>query len=339
MAKQLGFVGLGKMGQNMVLHLLEQGVDVVAYNRTEAVARAFAAHTQQVLAEHKAKATIENRSDAYGKFTVTDVLGWFIDKYLERPRVILLMVTAGAPVDGIIDMLVDLGIGQGDRIVDCGNSFYKDSIRRYEKLKNIGIHYIDCGTSGGLEGARHGACLMLGGDETVVNQLGWLWNSLSGSHFQGVALKKASSGAAWAYVGPSGAGHFVKMVHNAIEYGMDQAIGEGFELLAKGPYTLDLPKVARLWNNGSVVRGWLIELIGRALARDPKLSALRGIVGGGDMGRWALGVAKELGIETDVLNVALVAREKSKTKQRFATKVVSALRREYGGHTEARASE
>jgi len=349
------------MGKNMVLHLLEQGIDVVAYNRTQQA-------TDQLKAENlparpgRAKLTVA--------YTTQDFV-----KLLPSPRVIWLMVAAGAPVDEVLDSLIASGIEKDDIVIDGGNSFYKDTIRRYDKLSKSGIKYIDCGTSGGLEGGRTGACLMLGGDEAVVKQLEWLWNALSTGPASfalrsqtirhsgkpkarpesdpgwdqddgqtrmtdnppvGGSLPAQRDQSGWAYFGTAGAGHFVKMVHNGVEYGMDQAIGEGFALLAKGPYTLDLASVAKNWNHGSIVRGWLMELLARAFSKDPHLDTFTGKVGGGETGAWVLTTARELGIEATALEIALVARKKSVETPTFATKVISALRREYGGHEEAK---
>ncbi len=295
MAHQIGFIGLGKMGKNMVLHLLEQGVEVVAYNRTPLPDTPF----PTVL-------------------TIKELVA-----QLPTPRVIWLMVPNGMPVDEMIDQLIAGGLSKGDTIIDGGNCYYKDSIRRAKTLIEKGINFIDCGTSGGLEGARNGACLMIGGDEKVVKNLSWLWTSAS----QGSALR------GWEYFGPSGAGHFVKMVHNGVEYGMNQAIGEGFEILSKGPYTLNNAKIAQNWTRGSVVRGWLMELLAKAMEKDPKLDTFEGKIGGGQTGGWAVEAAHEFGVDAIVLEDALKAREKSQTKPTFAGKVVSALRAGYGGHT------
>jgi 6-phosphogluconate dehydrogenase len=305
----IGCIGFGKMGQNVVLHLLEGGINVVGYNRTT-----------EVIEQFKTKVAALDRSNVLGTFTPasypTDVL-----TKLEAPHIIWLMVKAGQPVDDVLDILVDTGLSQGDIVIDGGNSFYKDSVRRYKKLNALGIHYIDCGTSGGLEGARSGACLMLGGDKEVVERLHLLWKAVA-----------AENG--WAYMGPSGAGHFVKMVHNGVEYGFNQALGEGFEIMAKGPYQLDLAKIAQVWNHGSIVRSFLVELLARALEKDPRLESFTGKVGGGETGRWAVDTARSLGLSPEVLEEALEAREKSQTNPTFATKVVSALRKEYGGHSE-----
>lgn len=305
----IGFVGLGKMGQNMVIHLVEQGVDVVGFNRTEIVTKSF---TQEISQFH-----------ASGKFSAVYDIASLVET-LSPSRIIWLMVDAGLAVDGVTRELLEAGVTTGDIMIDGGNSFYKDSIRRWEALTKKGISFIDCGTSGGLEGARHGACLMLGGDAEPIERLTWVWNALSA----------APAGSAWKHVGPSGAGHFVKMVHNGIEYGVNQALGEGCEILVKGPYKLDIAGIAHLWNHGSIIRGYFLELLARALEKDPMLSSFAGVIGGGQTGRWALETAKELGVRADVLEEAMQARRRSQANPSFAAKVVSALRQEYGGHKE-----
>ncbi len=229
------------------------------------------------------------------------------------------MVPHGTPVDEMIEKLLEAGVTKGDIIIDGGNSFYKDSVRRYELLKEKGINYLDIGTSGGLEGARNGACMMVGGDAKIYKKVEPI-------------LKLAAMGNGVAYFGQAGAGHFVKMVHNGVEYGMLQAIGEGFELLEKGPYKLDLHKVAYNWIHGSVVRGWLMELLERALKADPDLSNIEGVVGGGSTGEWTVATAKELGVETPVIENSLEARIKSLEKPTFSGKVVATLRNQFGGH-------
>jgi 6-phosphogluconate dehydrogenase len=297
---KLGFIGLGRMGKNMVLHLLEQNIDVVGYNRTVSVVDEF------------------EKEITTGNFTPSKSIKEFVEQ-LESPKIILVMVKAGQPVDDVIQELLKNGLNDGDIIIDGGNSFYKDSVRRHELLVKENIAYIDCGTSGGLEGARHGACLMLGGTKETVEELTWLWDALG----------------TWTYFGPTGAGHFVKMVHNGVEYGIDQAFGEGFHLLAEGPYKdLDLQAVADNWSKGSVVRGWLIELLARAFSKDPKLSQYSGIAGGGQTGEWTKATAEEFKIPQPILDSALQSRKGSQAKPTFATKVVSALRFEYGGHKE-----
>ncbi len=281
------------MGKNMVLHLMEQDIEVVAYNRTP-------------------------QTEIPAVLTVRELV-----QALSTPRVVWLMVPNGAPVDDMITQLLEAGLSKGDTVIDGGNCFYKDSVRRYAMLKEMGIGFIDCGTSGGLEGARTGACLMIGGDEQNVKDLDWLWSA--------AAIKDG-----YAHFGPAGAGHFVKMVHNGVEYGMNQAIGEGFEVLAKGPYHLDFHKVSQNWTRGSVVRGWLMELLEQAFAKDSKLDLMEGKVGGGQTGHWTAEAAAEFGVEATVLNDALKAREKSQVTPTFAGKVVSALRAGYGGHKEVK---
>ncbi len=310
---KIGFIGLGKMGQNMVMRLLEQEFSVVGYNRTREVTDSFISQIP--------KPNDQTKTNFFAAYSLAELV-----KQLVSPRVIWLMVAAGNPVDEVINELLAAGLTTGDTVIDGGNSFYKDSLRRYNMLKLKNINFIDCGTSGGLSGARHGACLMLGGEKEVVEKLNWLWQTL------------AVAGG-FAYLGSAGVGHFVKMVHNGIEYGMDEALGEGFEILSKGSYQLDLAKVAKVWNQGSVIRGWLMELLTDALTKEAGLHNLTGIIGGGKTGKEALETAKELRVEAPVLEKALEARAKSQTTQTFGNKVVSALRQEYGGHPEAKASE
>lgn len=310
MKHTVGYIGLGKMGQNMVLHLLEQGVDVTVYNRTPDVTDVFV---------QRAAGEAQERGD-WGELTSAKELSDLMHA-LSTPRIIWLMVKAGKPVDAVIEQLLSHGLTEGDIIIDGGNSLYKDTVLRQERLKDTGIVYLDCGTSGGLEGARHGASLMIGGDSDAVMSLRWLWEA-------------SAVPDGWGYMGPSGAGHFVKMVHNGIEYGMNQAIGEGFGILEKAPYELDFARIARTWAHGSVIRGWLIELIGRAFEKDPSLQKYIGKIGGGSTGAWTKETAEELGVSIPVLIEALEARVKSQTTHTFSSKVVSALRFEYGGHDE-----
>ncbi len=326
----IGFIGLGRMGKNMILHLLEQGINVVGYNRTSKVTDEFASEVEeQPFSLHD--------QESSGTFTVVYSLADLI-RELPSPRVIILMVKAGEAVDNVIKELQENGLATDDILIDGGNSFFEDSKRRFEMLSEKKIHYIDCGTSGGLEGARNGACLMLGGNESIVESLDFLWDALAGMKRDSLTKSgmedSRSLGGGWTYFGPSGAGHFVKMVHNGIEYGIDQAFGDGFELLEKSPYNLDLEKVAKNWTKGSVVRGWLVELLARAFSKDPKLASYVGRVGGGQTGQWTIDTAKKLGITQPILEEAMRAREKSQETPSFAGKVVSALRYEYGGHKE-----
>lgn len=292
---KIGFIGLGRMGMNMVYNLKDKGVKVIAYNRSPEPLE------------------VVKKNGVEGVHSIREFV-----EILPKPRVILIMVTAGKPVDLIIEDLLK-HIQKGDIIVDCGNSFYKDSIRRNKELAKKGLHYLDCGTSGGLAGARHGACLTIGGDEKIFRKLEDL--------FRRMATKDGC-----AYVGPSGAGHFVKVTHNGIEYALLQAYGEGFEILKKGPYKLDFEKIAKVWSHGSIIRSYLTELAAEAFRKDPNLERIEGIVGGGETGKWTVDTAKELGANAEIIKTALELRINTRTKPTFAGKVVAALRNEFGGH-------
>jgi 6-phosphogluconate dehydrogenase len=259
---KLGFIGLGRMGANMVLHALEEGVEVVAYNRSKE-------KTDELVVEiQDSKNEIRNTKNFTPVYSVSDLV-----KNLPSPKTVWIMVAAGKAVDAVIDELQTAGITKDDIIIDGGNSLYKDTETRFEMLKGKGIHYLGVGTSGGLEGARHGACLMVGGEKEIYQNLKPLFVALAG--------KEGTEG----YFGTGGAGHFVKMVHNGMEYGMLQSIGEGFELLYQSPYKLDLQEVSRVYNRGSVVRGWLVELLDEYMKKDPKITQADGLVGGGETGR------------------------------------------------------
>jgi 6-phosphogluconate dehydrogenase len=237
---------------------------------------------------------------------------------LRPPRVIWLMVPAGKPVDSVIgDLLPHLD--EGDILIDGGNSFYKDSSQRAERLLGRGVLFLDVGTSGGLEGAEKGASLTIGGSERAYERVTPL-------------LESVARPGGFLYCGLSGAGHYVKMVHNGVEYAMLQSLGEGFEMLDSGPYEIDLGAVARVWNTGTVIRSWMLELIGRAFEADPRLDALTGEVGGGETGRWMVEAAMEHGVPTPVIALSLLMRYRSRQEDTFAGRVVAAIRREFGGH-------
>jgi 6-phosphogluconate dehydrogenase len=208
---------------------------------------------------------------------------------------------------------------ENDILIDGGNSHYKDSIRRAQKLKQLGIHFVDAGTSGGIWGLQEGYCLMIGGEKATIEQLEPIFKTLAPEN-------------GFAHVGPSGAGHFVKMVHNGIEYGMLQAYGEGFEMLKTSQFELDLGKISRLWNRGSVVRSWLLELAESAFAKDPQLSSIRGYVEDSGEGRWTVLEAVEREIPAPILTLSLFARFASRQDDSFSAKVIAALRNEFGGH-------
>lgn len=295
MEVRFGVVGLGRMGGSMVANLADAGLGTVVYD-------------VDPIAVNRLKggsvAGAESLAGLAAKMTV--------------PRVIWIMVPAGEPVDKVIGELRP-HLAQGDVLIDGGNSNWRDSVRRAAALKAAGIRFLDCGTSGGLEGARNGLCLMVGGEEEAF--------ALAEPFFRAVA-----EDGGYAHVGSSGAGHFVKMVHNGIEYGMMQAIGEGFELMAEGPYELDLPRIAGLWTHGSVIRSWLMELTAGALAADPNLEQITGEIGGGNTGSWSIEEGWRFGVPMPVIATAYMARLRSRQQDTFSGKVVAALRREFGGH-------
>lgn len=293
---KIGFIGLGRMGFNIVLNLHDKKVPVVAYNRSPEPVKEVKKHGIEVA------------------FSIKELI-----EKLPKQKIVWVMVTAGRPVDAVIEELLPY-LNKGGMIIDGGNSFYKDSIRRHEFLKSKKIEFMDIGTSGGLKGARRGACLTIGGDRKNFKKIERLCRAIS-----------AKNG--YAYVGEAGAGHFVKMVHNGIEYALLQAYGDGYELLFNGPYkNLDFKKISETWLNGSVIRSWLVELAIDAFRKDPKLSKIKGIIGGGETGQWALNTAKEHNVPFESLKLALKLRKKSRKKPGFSGKVVAALRNEFGGH-------
>lgn len=237
---------------------------------------------------------------------------------LDTPRVIWLMVPAGEITEALINEL-STKLSKGDTLIDGGNALYKDSIRRAGALKGTGINYLDVGTSGGVNGALNGACLMIGGDKEVFEQVEPL--------FKAIATKDG-----YAYMGPSGSGHYVKMVHNAIEYGMMQAIGEGFDLLDHSPFDVDYKAVSKVWAHGSIIEGLLMDMVQSAFEKDGKLDSIIGKVDDSGEGRWALEEAINLKVSTPVIAQSLFARYKSKDEHKFSEKVVAAMRNEFGGH-------
>lgn len=292
---ELGMIGLGRMGANMSERLVRGGHRVIAYDRSaEAIQRVV-------------------DKGAVGAQSVTD----FVNK-LSLPRVIWLMVPSGDPVDQTIDQLLP-SLAKGDIIIDGGNSNYKDSIRRAEKMTAQGMHFIDAGTSGGVWGLQNGYCVMVGGEKEIVVRLEPIFLTLAPKD-------------GYLHAGPNGAGHFVKMIHNGIEYGMMQAYGEGFELLKASQFDLDLAKISHLWNQGSVVRSWLLELCESAFEKDPKLDSIKGYVEDSGEGRWTVIEAIERGVSATLLAHALFARYASRQQDAFANKVIAALRNEFGGH-------
>lgn len=293
---ELGIIGLGRMGANMARRLLRDGHRVVAYNRTPA-------RTKEMEAE-----------GIQGAYSLAELVA-----QLAPPRPIWMMVPAGNPVEEMIQRLLPL-IEPGDILIDGGNSNYKDSIRRAEMLRERGVHFLDVGTSGGIWGLEIGYCLMVGGEREAFE------------HVEPI-LKSLAPEKGYAYLGPSGAGHFVKMAHNGIEYGMMEALAEGFELLrAKRDFHLDLRQIAALWQRGSVIRSWLLELTEKALARDPDLNDIRGWVADSGEGRWTVLESIDLDVPMPVITLALQVRFRSRQEESFAAKLLAALRREFGGH-------
>jgi len=292
---ELGMIGLGRMGANMTERLVLGGHRVITYDRSaEAVQRVV-------------------DKGAVGAHSLADFV-----KQLSPRRAIWLMVPSGDPVDQTIELLLPQ-LSKGDILIDGGNSNYKDSIRRADNLKRDGVHFIDAGTSGGIWGLKVGYCMMIGGEQEIVARLEPIFKTLAPKD-------------GFLHVGPSGAGHFVKMIHNGIEYGMLQAYGEGFELLKASQFDLDLGKISHLWNQGSVVRSWLLELCESAFAKDPKLDAIKGYVEDSGEGRWTVQEAIERNVPAPVLMLSLFARFASRQNSSFSAKVIAALRNEFGGH-------
>jgi 6-phosphogluconate dehydrogenase len=292
---ELGMIGLGRMGANMTERLVRGGHRVISYDRSaEAIQRAV-------------------DIGGVGAHSLSDFV-----KQLTPPRIIWMMVPSGAPVDQTLEQLLP-NLSTGDILIDGGNSNYKDTIRRATMLKIQGMHFVDAGTSGGVWGLELGYCMMIGGEKAIVDRLEPVFKTLAPPD-------------GYLHVGPNGAGHFVKMIHNGIEYGMLQAYGEGFELLNASQFELDLGKIAHLWNQGSVVRSWLLELAENALQKDPKLAGIKGYVEDSGEGRWTVEEAIEKSVPAPVLTLSLFARFASRQEDSFAAKVIAALRNEFGGH-------
>ncbi len=300
---RLGMIGLGRMGGNMTLRLLRAGHEVVGYDRDPgAIGR--------VREEGKGSA----KASAIG---ANDLAALCAE--LPAPRVVWLMVPAGKPVDDTIAALLP-HLAKGDVIIDGGNSNFHDTLRRGEELRSKGMELLDCGTSGGIWGLENGYCLMVGGGKEAVKRCEPIFLALAPEN-------------GYAHVGPTGAGHYVKMVHNGIEYGMLQAYAEGYEILhASKHFDVDLHQVAAVWNHGSVVRSWLNELAERAFASDPGLADLRGYVEDSGEGRWTVQEAIDIDVPAPVITLSLLARLRSRQDESFGAKVIAALRHEFGGH-------
>ncbi len=300
---QIGFIGLGKMGGNMVTRIRrDSGIEIVAFD--------FSADAVKAAEEH----------GATGSDSLEDMVG-----KLQPPRAVWIMVPAGKPTEDTIDKLLGM-FSEGDTIIDGGNSKWTESVNRHAKCAERGVHFVDVGTSGGIWGLEIGYCMMVGGEDEAVKPLAPLFDVLAPP-----ATDKEPIG--WGHMGGPGSGHFVKMIHNGIEYGLMQAYAEGFELIHKSEYGLDTEQIAKLWGNGSVIRSWLLELAARAFEVDGNdLSELEGWVDDSGEGRWTLdaGIAHDTPMPT--LAAALFARFSSRGAGDYSARVVAALRNQFGGH-------
>ena len=293
---EIGFIGLGRMGANMVRRLLRDGHRVVAWNRT-------AAKTEEIVSE-----------GAEGAYSISELV-----EKLQTPRIVWVMVPSGQTTDDMINEVVPL-LSKGDIVIDGGNSNFHDSIRHGQELSAKGLQFMDAGTSGGIWGLKVGYCLMVGGEKATFEHVEPL-------------LKTLAPPDGYLHCGPYGAGHFVKMVHNGIEYGMLQAYGEGFEILQASQFDLDLHKVSHLWNQGSVVRSWLLELAEDAFEKHGnELSDIRGYVNDSGEGRWTVQQAIDTDVPAPVITLSLLERFRSRQKESYTAQVIAALRNEFGGH-------
>lgn len=292
---QIGLIGLGKMGFNLALNLKRNGYEVVA---------------NDVNTDFVHKIGQEGIATAG---TISE-----LTRQLKGRRVIWIMVPAGEIVDEVIFSLLPF-LNKNDIVIDGGNSNFKDSKRRFQMLKENGVCYLDCGTSGGTSGALNGACTMIGGDKDVFDYVAQV--------FEAISVPNGSL-----YTGASGSGHYTKMVHNGIEYGMMQSIAEGFEVFEHSEFDIDFEKTAKLFNHGSVVRSWLMELTENAFSKDPKLESIKGVMHSSGEGKWTLEEALDLGVPTPVIALSIMMRYRSQMQDTFSGKVVAALRNEFGGH-------
>jgi len=337
---QLGMIGLGRMGANLVRRLMRDGHHCVAFDRSPDAVKQL---------------------DSEGATGSTD-LADFVSK-LEQPRAIWIMVPAGV-VQATLEGLKPL-LAKGDIVIDGGNSYYRDDIERAKELKQSGIHYIDCGTSGGVWGLDRGYCLMIGGEDAPVQHLDPIWKTIapgegSAERTPGMSLADSTAPHGYLHCGPNGAGHFVKMVHNGIEYGMMAAIGEGLSIIKHADvgltdqqesdaettplrdpdaykYQINVAEVAEVWRRGSVISSWLIDLIAAAFANDQNLDAFAGRVSDSGEGRWTVMAAIEEGVPASVITASLYERFESRRLGDFTDKILSAMRSEFGGHAEKKA--
>ena len=321
---QLGVIGLGRMGGNIVRRLTQAGHDCVVFDQNAATVKGLVGNRVQ------------------GGNDLADLV-----KKLSKPRTVWVMLPAGEITENTVNQLGAL-LERGDTIIDGGNAFFQDDVRRAKAMKQKGIHYVDCGTSGGVWGLERGYCLMIGGEKDVVDRLDPIFATLAPGEgkidktpFREKRDPRVERG--YLYCGPAGSGRFVKMVHNGIEYGIMQAYAEGFEIMQKAAskevpeerrYNLDLADIAEVWRRGSVISSWLLDLTALSLAEDPVLSKYSGVVEDSGEGRWTVNAAIEEAVPADVLSAALYARFRSCDKEGTANKLLSAMRHAFGGHVE-----
>lgn len=291
---QVGLIGLGKMGLNLGQNLLDHNYEVVAFDLNSDAVEEM------------------RKNGAKGTSSLKELV-----QSLKAPRVLWIMVPHSV-VDSVIDEITPF-LTKGDIVIEAGNSYYKESVLRYNRLREIGVHFMDAGTSGGMEGARNGASYMVGGDQEA-------WDIVE-PIFRDTAVENG-----YLYAGQAGSGHFLKMVHNGIEYGMMAAIGEGFEIFDKSEFDYDYEKVARVWNHGSVIRSWLMELTENAFSKDANLDEIKGVMHSSGEGKWTVETALDLQAATPVIVMSLLMRYRSLENDTFTGKVVAALRNEFGGH-------
>jgi 6-phosphogluconate dehydrogenase len=294
----IAMIGLGRMGANMAQRLTKGGHHVVVYDVNEAAIQA------------------SEKEGGFGARTLADVA-----EKLSAPRVVWLMVPAGKITDDTVSKVAEV-LSEGDIIIDGGNTYYKDDAKHAETVKAKGIHFVDVGTSGGIWGSTEGYSMMVGGDKDIVEKLRPIFETLAPGQYRG-----------WGYVGPTGAGHFVKMVHNGIEYGLMQAYAEGFEIMkSKKDFALDLHQIAEIWRYGSVVRSWLLDLTANALAEDANLTHIKGWVADSGEGRWTVADAIDLDVPAPVITLSLMMRFVSRQDDSFGAKLLAAMRNQFGGH-------
>jgi 6-phosphogluconate dehydrogenase len=301
---KFAMIGLGKMGKNLVKNAVDHDIEVVAYDLNRTARREMAAYSSKITPVDTLEQLLSELS---------------VNSELERSqRIVWVMVPAGAPTNSTIATLSNM-LSVGDILIDGGNSNYKDNLEQNKRLAEKGIKFFDVGTSGGMSGARHGGNFMIGGDKETWPKIEPL--------FEALAQKNG-----YLYTGPLGSGHYLKMIHNGIEYGMMQAIAEGFEILEASPYDYDYEAVAKLWNNGSVIRSWLMELAEEQFAKDPKLDEILGQVQASGEGKWTVEESLDLEVPAPIIALSLMMRNRSLQSDTMTGKVVAALRNGFGGH-------